>query len=55
VCTSRSDARRSVKGGGIKVNGRAVTAGSDSVALIGGRFALLQRGRKQRHLAVFGG
>ena len=54
VCTSRSDARRSVKGGGIKVNGRAVTAGSDTVALIGGRFALLQRGRKQRHLAVFG-
>ncbi len=54
VCASRSDARRSVKGGGIKVNGQLVTANSDSFAPIGGRLVLVQRGKKQRHLAIFG-
>ena len=54
VCASRSDARRSVKGGGIKLNGQIVTANSDSFEQIGGRFVLVQRGKKQRHLAVFG-
>ena len=54
VCASRSDARRAVKGGGIKVNGRAVSAGSDSFERIGGRLVLVQRGKRQRRLAVFG-
>ena len=54
VCGSRSDARRSVAGGAIRVNGRPVTAGSDSFAPIGGRLVLVQRGKQQRHLAVFG-
>ncbi len=54
VCASRSDARRSVKGGGIKVNGQVMAANSDSFEPIGGRFVLVQRGKKQRHLAVFG-
>ncbi len=54
VCASRSDARRSLKGGGIKVNGQAMAANSDSFEPIGGRFVLVQRGKKQRHLAVFG-
>ncbi len=53
VCLSRSDARRAVKQGGIRVNGRLVGTNSDSIEAIAGRFALVQRGRKQRCLAVF--
>ena len=54
VCASRSDARRSIKQGGIKVNGQVMKANSESFEAIGGRFALVQRGKKQRYLAVFG-
>ena len=52
MCSSRSDARRSVASGGIRVNGRRVGSASEPVDLVGGRFALVQRGRRQRHLLV---
>ena len=52
VCSSRSDARRTIEQGGIRVNGETVAAGSDPVTFVDGRFALVQRGKKQRHLAV---
>ena len=53
VCASKGDARRTIKQGGIRVNGQLVTTNSESVEAIGGRFALVQRGKKQRYLAVF--
>jgi len=52
VCSSRGDARRTIDQGGIRVNGDKVTAGSDPVVFVDGRFALVQKGKKQRHLAV---
>jgi len=52
VCSSRSDARRSIKSGGIRVNGRRVGSPSEPVDLVGRRYALVQRGRRQRHLLV---
>ena len=52
VCSSRSDARRSITSGGIRVNGRRVGSASDQVELVEGRYALVQRGRRQRHLLV---
>ena len=55
VCSSRSDARRAIGQGGIRVNGAPIGTGSDPVAFVDGRFALVQRGRKQRHLAVLAG
>ena len=53
VCASKGDARRTIKQGGIRVNGQLVTTNSESVEAIGGRFTLVQRGKKQRYLAVF--
>ena len=52
VCVSRSDARRTIASGGIRVNGQRVGHPSESVDLMGGRYALIQRGRRQRHLLV---
>ena len=52
VCASRSDARRTITGGGIRVNGRRVGSPADRVDLVEGRYALVQRGRRQRHLLV---
>ncbi len=52
VCASRSDARRAIAGGGIRVNGQRATSAEDDVSLVAGRYALLQRGRRQRHLLV---
>ena len=52
VCTSRSDARRAIASGGIRVNGRRVGSTADRVNLVDGRYALMQRGRRQRHLLV---
>ncbi|MDE0516641.1 MAG: tyrosine--tRNA ligase [Acidimicrobiaceae bacterium] len=52
VCASRSDARRTITGGGIRVNGRRVGSPDDRVDLVDGRYALVQRGRRQRHLLV---
>ena len=52
VCSSRSDARRSIASGGIRVNGQRVGSPSEQVELVDGRYALVQRGRRQRHLLV---
>ncbi len=52
VCASRSDARRTIASGGIRVNGRRVESPSAQVDLVDGRYALVQRGRRQRHLLV---
>ena len=52
VCASRSDARRAIASGGIRVNGRRVGSPKEKVDLVDGRYALVQRGRRQRHLLV---
>ena len=52
VCSSRSDARRTIAGGGIRINGRRADAPDEQVGLVAGRYALVQRGRRQRHLLV---
>jgi len=54
VCSSKSDARRTIEQGGIRVNGEKVVAGSEAVTFVDERFVLIQRGKKQRHLAVRG-
>ncbi len=54
VCSSRGDARRAIDQGGVRINGVKIGAGADPVIVVDGRFALIQRGKKQRHLAVFG-
>lgn len=54
VCSSRGDARRTIDQGGIRLNGEKVGSGADPVSFVDGRFALVQRGKKQRHLAVLG-
>ena len=54
LCSSRSDARRKIGENQISVNGTKIDTdhvrGDD---LIDGRFLLLQRGKKARHLVVF--
>ena len=52
VCSSRGDARRTIDQGGIRLNGMKVSSGSAAVELVGSRYALIQRGKKQRHLLV---
>ena len=50
VCSSRSEARRAVESGGVRVNGVRVGSASEPLALLSGRLALLQHGRKHHHL-----
>jgi tyrosyl-tRNA synthetase len=52
VCSSRGDARRTIDQGGIRVNGQKVAASSEPVVFIDDRFVLVQKGKKQRHLAL---
>ena len=57
LCSSRGDARRTVAGGGVSVNGQRQE--KDALALpvghlVGGRFVLLQKGRRSRHLLLVG-
>lgn len=52
VCSSKGDARRTVDQGGIRLNGEKIEALSAPVAAVDGRFVLVQKGKKQRHLAV---
>ena len=54
VCSSRGDARRTIDQGGVRVNGERVAGAGDAVRPVDGRFVLLQRGKKQRHLVVIG-
>ena len=55
LCSSRGDARRTIGGGGVSVTGvrqddSATRLPAD--ALVGGRYVLLQKGRRSRHLLV---
>ncbi len=52
LCKSRSDARRAIAAGGVRVNGVRMSSPRDRVELVAGRFCLVQRGRRQRHLLV---
>jgi len=55
LCSSRGDARRTLAGGGIRVNGERVPEGTAALpdgSVVGGRFVLLQKGKRQRHLLV---
>ncbi len=52
VCSSKGDARRTIDQGGVRVNGLKVGGSGDAVAALDGRYVLLQRGKKQRHLVV---
>ncbi len=52
VCSSRSDARRAIDSGGVRVNGQRIASSSEPLELVDGRYALLQRGRRHRHLLV---
>ncbi len=55
LCGSRGDARRTIAGGGVSVNGVRVAADDTALpadAAVGGRFVLLQKGRRNRHLLV---
>ncbi len=52
VCSSKGDARRTIEQGGIRVNGTKVEAGTATIDAVEGRYFLIQRGKKQRHLAV---
>ena len=55
LCSSRGDARRTITGGGVSVNGGRQPEGAVALpdgALIDGRFILLQKGKRGRHLIV---
>ncbi len=54
VCSSKGDARRTIEQGGIRINGAKVQAATTAIAAVDGRYFLVQRGKKQRHLAVVG-
>jgi len=55
LCVSKGDARRTLSGGGVSVNGRRQDPGAVALppdALVDGRYVLLQKGRRNRHLLV---
>ncbi len=52
VCSSRGEARRTIAQGGLSINGVRVSDAGERVEALGGRFVLVQRGRRTRHLAV---
>ena len=55
LCGSRGDARRTLSGGGVYVNGRRQDPGAVALprdALVDGCYVLLQKGRRNRHLLV---
>jgi len=54
VCSSRGDARRTISQGGIRINGERIGAADSTFDAVDGRFVLVQRGKKQRHLVVIG-
>ena len=49
-----SIADRTVDQGGIRLNGEKIADGTTAVTLVDERFVLIQKGKKQRHLAVLG-
>ena len=53
LTASKSEARRLLKQGGVSVNReKKSSVDLDLSALIGGRFLLLQKGKKQRNLVI---
>ncbi len=55
LTASRGEAKRLLSQGGVSLNRRRVDEGAiPADALIGGRYLLLQRGKRQRHLVVVG-
>ncbi len=53
LCTSRGDARRHLSQGAVSVNRSRVSSPDlDADDLVGGRFLMLQRGKKERRIAV---
>jgi tyrosyl-tRNA synthetase len=54
VASSKGDARRTLEQGGIRVNGEKVAVDA-AVRAIDGRYVLIQKGKKQRHLVVISG
>jgi len=57
LCSSRGDARRTVAGGGVRVNGVRMAGDTTDLpadAVVEGRFVLLQKGKRSRHLLVLG-
>ena len=55
LCSSRGDARRTLAGGGIRINGERVPDGMTALppgSAVDGRFVLLQKGKRQRHLLI---
>lgn len=52
VCSSKGDARRTIEQGGIRFNGVKVAEAAAPVEAVDGRYVLVQKGKKQRHLAV---
>jgi len=52
VCSSKGDARRTIDQGGIRLNGEKIDVAATAVTPVDGRFVLIQKGKKQRHLAV---
>ena len=55
LCSSRGDARRTVAGGGVRVNGSRVAEDATALpgdAVVDGRLVLLQKGKRNRHLLV---
>jgi len=55
LCKSKNDARRTVKGGGVSINGIRQDSETSEIpeeALEGSRFILLQKGRRSQHLLV---
>lgn len=55
VASSKGDARRTLEQGGIRMNGERVADGAGAVPLVDGRYVLVQKGKKQRHLVVIAG
>ena len=52
ICGSKGEARRTIAGGGVRVNGQRAASADHAVGVLGARFALIQRGRKLHHLLV---
>ena len=55
LCSSRGDARRTLAGGGIRINGERVPDGVTALppgSVVDDRFVLLQKGKRQRHLLI---
>ena len=53
IASSKGDARRTVAQGGIRINGSRIEDGDPLPPAVDGRWLLIQKGKKQRHLVVF--